>query len=264
MHSAECVAGDSYRRVRVIKKRAAKRRRRRRILNFFLMFFSVCILAVFASMVREQVVRQKLAEVPEELASLYERNPDARSFVLDYKEKHNKKPRIDLSKYADINTVPLLMHWDERWGYKKYSEQYFGLSGCGPTCLSMAYIYLTKDTRKSPDYMRKFATKNGFSTDGSGTAWAFITKGGEKLGLDVTELPLDKSIIDRKLVSGNVVICIMGPGKFTTGGHFIVIAGIENGKYRINDPNSYTNSNKLWEYDEISDQIKNLWSLSAR
>ena len=82
--------------------------------------------------------------------------------------------------------------------------------------------------------------------------------------IDVTELPLDKSIIDRKLVSGNVVICIMGPGKFTTGGHFIVIAGIENGKYRINDPNSYTNSNKLWEYDEISDQIKNLWSLSAR
>ncbi len=51
----------------------------------------------------------------------------------------------------------------------------------------------------------------------------------------------------------------MGPGDFTLKGHFIVMTGIENGKIKINDPNSFKNSNKLWDYDDIYKQINNLW-----
>ena len=51
----------------------------------------------------------------------------------------------------------------------------------------------------------------------------------------------------------------MGPGDFTTTGHFIVLSGCEDGLIKINDPNSYANSEKLWSYEEIADQIRNLW-----
>ncbi|MBQ4602689.1 MAG: hypothetical protein IJB24_07500 [Clostridia bacterium] len=50
-----------------------------------------------------------------------------------------------------------------------------------------------------------------------------------------------------------------GTGGFTENGHFILLSGIEDGKIKINDPNSIANSKKLWEFEDISGQIKNLW-----
>ena len=84
---------------------------------------------------------------------LYARNPDARDFVRDYPKKKDLTPTIDLSGLAGSETVPLLLQWDERWGYRAYNESIIGLAGCGPTCLSMATIYLTGDTTKDPLWM---------------------------------------------------------------------------------------------------------------
>ena len=51
----------------------------------------------------------------------------------------------------------------------------------------------------------------------------------------------------------------MGPGAFTETGHYIVLAGVEDGKIRVNDPNSRANSERLWSYEEIERQIRNIW-----
>ena len=80
------------------------------------------------------------------------------------------------------------------------------------------------------------------------------------MGLEVTELPLDETRMKKNLELGNPIICIMGPGDFTTTGHYIVLRGLEDGKFVVNDPNSKTNSERLWSYEEISGQIKNLWA----
>ena len=79
--------------------------------------------------------------------------------------------------------------------------------------------------------------------------------------MDVTEIPLDKNRVFKNLEAGNPIICVMGPGDFTTKGHFIVMVGCEDGKIKVNDPNSKANSEKLWNYDDIYKQIKNLWVL---
>lgn len=200
-------------------------------------------------------------EYPENLVRLYEKNPDAKEFVLNYFEDKDKEFDIDLSEYRNCTSVPLLMQWDKRWGYKKYSGDLFGLTGCGPTCLSMAAIYLTGDASLTPAYMADYASRNGYSVNGSGTAWSFIYEGGADMGINVSELSLSKERIDNNLSAGNLIICIMGPGDFTDNGHFIVLTGLKDGKYTVNDPNSYTNSEKTWSYDEISYQIRNLWVL---
>jgi ABC-type bacteriocin/lantibiotic exporter with double-glycine peptidase domain len=134
------------------------------------------------------------------------------------------------------------------------------VTGCGPTCLSMVLVHLLQDATFTPRYVADFAEDNDYYAKGSGSKWALISEGGETLGLDVTELPLDENRMKKNLELGNPVICIMGPGDFTTAGHFIVLTGVKENKFVVNDPNSKENSERLWSYEEISGQIKNLWA----
>ena len=151
------------------------------------------------------------------------------------------------------------MQWDQRWGYKQYAGDLFGLSGCGPTCLSMVAIYLTGNTNMNPAWMADFASSHGYASDGSGSYWTLFSEGGVSLGFDVTEIPLDEQRIIDNLEAGNPIVAVVGPGDFTTTGHFIVLTGYQNGQIKVNDPNSRKNSKKLWDYDQISGQIKDLW-----
>lgn len=202
-----------------------------------------------------------LADYPDALVQLYARNPDARDFVRDYPRKKDLTPTIDLSNLSGSKTVPLLLQWDERWGYREYNESIIGLAGCGPTCLSMATIYLTGDTTKDPLWMCRFAEQHQFNVPGSGSKWALISEGGRMLGLDVTQIPLDKDRIYRNLDVGNPIIVVVGPGDFTTDGHFLVLTGRSGDKVTLNDPNSPTNSAKSWDYDTLAGQIQALWVL---
>lgn len=198
-------------------------------------------------------------QVPQELLELLERNPDAEEFVLNYPLKKDQSFEVDLSEHLNSETVPLFLQWDERWGYTIYGSNVMGLTGCGPTCLSMVCLYLLQDATFTPRYVADFAEENGYYVEGSGSAWTLISKGGETLGLDVTEIPLDENRMMKNLELGNPIICIMGPGDFTTAGHFIVLTGCKDGKFVVNDPNSITNSERLWSYEELKRQIKNLW-----
>ncbi len=196
---------------------------------------------------------------PDDLIALLDRNPETETFVLEYPLKKDADIRIDLSDYKGSTSVPLFLQWDQRWGYIEYGSGVAGLTACGPVCLSMAAWYLTEDDAFAPDKMIEFATNNGYYSPGNGSSWTLISEGGVKLGFDVTEIPLVESRIIKNLEVDNPIICAMGPGDFTTTGHYIVMTGYENGMIRINDPNSIANSEKLWKYEDIEGQIRNLW-----
>jgi hypothetical protein len=93
----------------------------------------------------------------------------------------------------------------------------------------------------------------------SGTFWTLMTDGANGLGFESIEITVDEDRMINNLNVGNPIVCIMGPGTFTTEGHFIVLTGYENGKFRINDPFSMENTQKEWEFDEFADQIQCLW-----
>lgn len=204
-----------------------------------------------------------VTEWPDELIELLDKNPETKDFVLNYPLKKNVTMEVDLSEYKDCDSVPLFMQWDERWGYNEYAGEMMGISGCGPTCLSMVSVYLLNNTDYTPQYIAEFAETNGYSVSGNGSSWTLISNGGGELGLDITEIPLvEKRIIDN-LEVGNPIICVMGPGDFTSTGHFIVITDYEDGKVKINDPNSKSRSEKLWELSDVMGQIRNLWVCRA-
>lgn len=196
---------------------------------------------------------------PQSLIELLAKNNETMDFVLSYPAEHNEKHKVDLSEYKKTQGVPLFMQWDKRWGYIEYGSDVAGLTACGPTCLSMCAYYFTRDNKMSPDKIIEFSKKNGYCIKGSGSSWSLISEGGKKLGFDVVEIPLVEKRMADNLKAGNLIICIMGPGDFTNKGHFIVLTGYKDGKFSVNDPNSYKNSEKKWTYSEIESQIKNLW-----
>ena len=199
------------------------------------------------------------SEYPQSLIELLYRNHETRDFVLNYPLLKDKKVKVDLSDYENLESVPLFMQWDKRWGYMEYGNDVAGITGCGPVCLSMCAYYLTGDESYSPDKMIKFSIDEGYCVYGNGTSWELFSRGAVDLGFDVTEIGPDKNRVINNLEIGNPIVVIMGEGDFTTSGHFIVFSGTENGLIKVNDPNSYQRSELLWEFDDIKDQIRNLW-----
>ena len=197
-------------------------------------------------------------EYPSELVELLLKNPDTEEFVLNYPLKKNTFSKEKLTELEE-DKIPLLMQWDSRWGYYKYGDNVMGLTGCGPTCLSMVASYLLQNPALTPIYMAEYATRNGYSVSGSGTSWNFMSEGATELGLHVKEVPLMENKIKNYLQQGYPIICILGPGEFTDNGHFIVLTGVEDDKIRLNDPNSRERSERMWEYEELKNQIRNIW-----
>lgn len=200
---------------------------------------------------------------PQELLELLEKNEETWEFINNYidREKYRNSV-INLEEELESGEVPLLLQWDMRWGYDWYGEEMIAISGCGPTCMSMAYLYLTGDTSMNPRKMADFASEHGYHTK-VGTSWDFFTEGASLLGLKGQELKLGETIIKSALDKGGVVICSMRPGDFTTTGHFILIRGYDENGFFVNDPNSRKNSEKQWDFETLKYQIKCLWAVSG-
>ena len=199
------------------------------------------------------------AQYPKSLIELLERNLETEDFVLQYPLRENQEP--DLSGY-NRKTVPLFLQWDPMWGYERYGSDFLAVTGCGPTCLAMAGYYLTGSKNMNPRDIAVFAEDNGYYASGYGSSWTLISEGSTKLGLKAAELPLVKKKMTDALEAGRPVILAMGAGDFTTTGHYIVLTGLENGFFKVNDPNSRENSRKLWSYEQLEGQIRNIWEIS--
>lgn len=275
------------RRAAIQRKRIRQRRRRRaRVFFRFAVFAASCmgILAmmqhfsesdsrIFSGLPGEMTTDRQSTEggagdfsgiqngYPEILQELLEKNEETSDYVAGYgdREAYMGKP-IDLTADVVSGEVPLLMQWDRRWGYDAYGEEMIGLAGCGPLCLDMAYLYFTGDLEMTPRKMAEFAYDNGFYTE-SGTSWGLWTEGCALLGMSGRELPLDEDRMKAELDAGGLIVCSMRPGDFTTTGHFILIRGYDEAGFYVNDPNRRSTSGKVWEYDTLQYQIRNLWGL---
>lgn len=206
-------------------------------------------------------------DYPEKLIELLERNPETEEFVLNYPLEYGKEHEIDISGYADEAGVPLFIQWDAQWGYRDYFGNVAGINGCGPTALSMVAYYFTRNSAYTPAYMMEFAEANGYGHKGQGTFWALFGQGGKKLGLTVKELTAEEIGSEQRIAAhlekGELVVVNAAPGVFTEIGHYLVITDYVDGKFKINDPNSRENSEKLWDFDAFDGAVYMMWAFSA-
>ena len=199
---------------------------------------------------------------PEEIIGLIDQNEETLDFVRDYAENKDKPVPETVEASTGTGTIPHYLQWDERWGYSSYGTSTIASSGCGPTCMSMVIVGLTGDTTATPYRLARYSEENGFIDEENNTYWAFLDSAARQWGLNCREGMMDEGTLAAQLQAGNPVICSMLPGDFTDGGHFIVLTSYENGQVTVNDPFSISNTEKTWNYSDISDQIKEMWTVS--
>lgn len=130
--------------------------------------------------------------------------------------------------------------------------------GCGPTSLSMV-ISSFKGEAHGPIEITEKVCQAGGCTSGGSFQWG-LKNVAEQYGLKAYYVPLSSSQVALdELSSGDaLIIALMGPGTFTTGGHFIVLTGVNSdGTVSVADPASRARTEKKWfSFNLILEQAK--------
>lgn len=207
---------------------------------------------------RIEAIRNNSEIYPDRLLEALANNPEMADFVEGYPEAEHVVTG-GLTESEKKEKYPLFLQWDPRWGYVSYGDSCIALSGCGPTCLSMVLYYLTGDESLTPDVIGDYSMQNGYYMTGTGTLWALLEDAASMYGVEVSQPDASEWEMKSALDQGAVLICSMGPGDFTVGGHFIVIYDYDKDGFLVNDPNCVARSRQSWTYDQLSRQMKHLW-----
>lgn len=198
---------------------------------------------------------------PKGVIELLDKNAETIDFVEDYEVKKDL-PAAETLDEVPKGEIPLLLQWDERWGYAPYGKSIVAVSGCGPTCMAMVAAGLTGDMTATPAKLAAYGTENGYLDEENNTYWKFMNEAGKNWGLSCYESDMTEAQVMTELQAGHPIICSVGPGDFTQNGHFIVLAGCEGGKIKVNDPFSRATSSQLWDFERIKQQTKAMWVYS--
>lgn len=148
-------------------------------------------------------------------------------------------PNISLGNYTGLTYYN---QTDSRWRNHQYSSisdssQTIGTSGCGPTSAAMI-VTAIKGTITPPE-MGDLFVQYGYRSANSGTYWSAFRWVADVFDISYQECSSLDTAVDL-VRNNNYVIVSVGNGLFTTGGHFIVIVGIEGDILKIYDPYLYS------------------------
>lgn len=200
---------------------------------------------------------------PEELLKALSNNEEMTPFVVDYLNSDGTVTG-GFGEEEMEEDFPLFLQWDKRWGYAPYGSSNIGISGCGPTCLSMVIVALTGNEDATPDKLADFSMDNGHYEKGHGTAWTLMTAVNSTYGVNGFEIGLEEEAMKYNLDMGHPIICVVRPGDFTAVGHFIVIYDYDEEGFIVNDPNNVERSQMRWTFKTLQYQIRNLWAYAKK
>ncbi len=208
-------------------------------------------------------VAENSGAYPQQLLEALANNPEMADFAAHFLEKKGMVTGSGLTEGEKDAEYPLFLQWDPRWGYASYGDDsVVGLTGCGPTALSMALYYLTGDASLTPDKLAAYSMENGYYIPGTGTAWLLMEQVPALYGLSVRQPEISRREMEQALEAGDVILCSMGPGDFTIGGHFVVIYGYDGEGFLINDPNCVARSRQSWSFETLEPQMKHIFIIS--
>ncbi|MDD3480915.1 MAG: C39 family peptidase [Patescibacteria group bacterium] len=162
-----------------------------------------------------------------------------------------------LSPTESYSDVPLYKQWDPRWGSEDYGcgGTTIASSGCGITSLAMIISYITQ-TEVLPPETAKIALDNNWRVCNAGTAYAAIIEMPKMYDINNNkEITWEEA--KKYLAAGFPIIQVHGPGYFTEGGHYIVLTGIKDGKYLVNDPDGKHRTEAT--ESQITNSLKHSW-----
>lgn len=128
-------------------------------------------------------------------------------------------------------------------------------AGCGPTSLAICISTLT-GRRVTPIQVADWGAKQGLYIQGEG--WSHSCPGimANHWGLKCKKIARSKKNLKTVLRKGQLVVAVMGPGHFTSGGHYIVLYGLNSkGQILVSDCGSRSR-NGAWNFDIVFNETK--------
>lgn len=165
---------------------------------------------------------------------------------------------------------------DSRWGSLPYSNPderatIYG-SGCGPTCTAMVIATLA-DSNVTPIDTCAWSVAHGYKATGMGTYNTYFVPQLAAYGIQAEYLSgycyhnsghASHTKVKAALQAGNWVIANVGPGIWTSGGHFILVYGIDSAdNVYINDPASSRDARAKNTWVNLSYQTKYYWIITV-
>ena len=195
--------------------------------------------------------------IPDREALTAGNNPDTIEFIYNLNNGINNFPMSAGSSLNLGRKTPLFLQWDNRWAYKDLPPKNIGISGCGSTSMAMILSRIKNDSSITPLDIANDAKT--YMTD-DGISWNFFQDGASMYDYNIKGVENNEDAMIKALEKGPILVSV-GRGYFTLYGHIFVIDSYQDGKFLINDPNSIKNSVREWTYEEINDQIVQMWNI---
>ena len=133
--------------------------------------------------------------------------------------------------------------YDGRWAGYPYAGENMSAAGCGPTAVADIVGVL-------PTEIADWLTNHGYASNGYGTSWYGPTAALDAYGMNGQQLnsgslygsagtSAENTWLSKMKTGAYYGILLMGPGNFTSGGHFICIVQTDaNNRCYVHDPAS--------------------------
>ena len=202
---------------------------------------------------KDMEIRTKSAvkNIKEEIAE--EDAPDGSDTVNTFIPKVYNDTRLSMKNHKEyIAGYIYFNQGDSAWNQNGYC---IAKAGCGPTSMAVVITSLTGKW-VTPLDTAIWGYQHGFYSR-EGSAHEMIPAMAAAYGLRCQGVGTDYQAIKNALKAGEPVVCLMGPGYFTRGGHFMVLVAIDNNDcVTVADVGSRTRSAYKYRLADVIAQSK--------
>lgn len=190
--------------------------------------------------------------------------PDAKVEYENYAWEGDAKAGEGVNLLGSYQGLTYYNQADSRWANLPYtstgdSSQTMKSSACGPTAAAM--VVSSSKGAILPTTMANLFVDNGYRTANNGTAWACWSFVADYFDFDeYTTTTSDSTMLSYLKTDDNndgvadyFVVASVGSGLWTTGGHYIVLVGDDDGTITVYDPYLYSG-----KYDTASRRAANV------
>lgn len=198
------------------------------------------------NVIENQIEVNISAELPkltvQEEESLEEQEVEDEGFELQgeiaYEGGKSQRWSLNVSGEPKLTYISQI---DSRWKNYPYTvtnnkNQTIGRSGCGVATAAMIIDSIVGNV--SVTELADMFVKYGYRSPNNGTYWSANRAIADEFDIEYKETS-NFGVMLEMLKSNNYIIASVGNGLFTTGGHYIMIYGIEGDNLKIYDPYLY-------------------------
>lgn len=196
-------------------------------------------------------IKSTVKNIKEEIAE--EDAPDGSDTVNTFIPKVYNDTRFSMKNHKEyIAGYIYFNQGDSAWNQNGYC---IAKAGCGPTSMAVVITSLTGKW-VTPLDTAIWGYQHGFYSR-EGSAHEMIPAMAAAYGLRCQGVGTDYQAIKKALKAGKPVVCLMGPGYFTRGGHFMVLVAIDNNDcVTVADVGSRTRSAYKYRLADVIAQSK--------